>query len=107
MAYKIFGIPIGVIIVALVLIFYTTPQQKSSLIDAAKQICGLQDTITVQLTDSFIASIDEKETREQLQKLKDIGQVSINAAENAQLVEDLYKKKKIRLDPKCIIIGAI
>jgi len=107
MAYKIFGIPIGFIIVALVFIFYTTPQQKSSLIDTAKQICGLQDTITVQLTDSFIATVNDKETREQLLKLKAMGEVSTSVTENAQLIEDLYEKKKIKLDPKCAIIGAI
>jgi hypothetical protein len=105
--YKIFGIPIGAIIVALVLIFGTTPEQKSSLIDAAKQICSLQDTLTVQLSDSFIAKVDDEETRKQLMKLKEMGEVSINVAENAELLEDLYEKKKIRLDPKCVIIGAI
>lgn len=108
MALKIFGISIPtIVVVALVVFFMTTPQQKSSLIDAAKQVCGLQDTLTIQLTDSFISNVDDKETREQLLKLKALGQVSINAAENAKLLEDLYEKKKIRLDPKCAIIGAI
>ncbi len=107
MVYKIFGIPIGVIIVVLVLIFGTTPQQKSSLIDAVKQICSLRDTLTVELTDSFIATVDDKETREQLLKLKAMGEVSVDVAENVKLLEELHEKKKIRLDPRCVIIGAI
>jgi hypothetical protein len=72
-----------------------------------KQICSLQDTLTVKLTDSFIATVNDKETREQLLKLKAMGEVSTSVAENAQLIEDLYEKKKIKLDPKCAIIGAI
>jgi hypothetical protein len=77
------------------------------LVDAAKQIFSLQDTLTVKLTDSFISTVNDKETREQLLKLKAMGEVSTSVAENAQLIEDLYEKKKIKLDPKCAIIGAI
>jgi hypothetical protein len=95
------------VIVIVVLLFATTPEQKSSLVDAAKQICSLQDTLTVKLTDSFISTVNDKETREQLLKLKAMGEVSTSVTENAQLIEDLYEKKKIKLDPKCAIIGAI
>ena len=101
-----YSIP-GIVIVVIVILFVTTPQQKSSLWDSVKQICNLQDTITVELTDSFIATVDDKETREQLLRLKAMGEVSIDVAENAKMLEDLYEKKKIRLDPKCVIIGAI
>jgi hypothetical protein len=104
---KILGYTIPPVVIAVILILlFTTPEQKSSLWDAAKQYCNLQDTLTVQLTDSFIETVDDKETREKLTEWRDKGQVSINVAENAKLLEDLYEKKKIKLD-KCAIIGAI
>ncbi len=108
MSIKIFGYTVPPIaIVIIVLLLFTTPAQKESLWDAAKQICNLQDTVTVTITDSFIATGDDEYTKEQLLKLKSIGKVSLNVAEHTKLIEDLYEKKKIKLNPGCIIVGVI
>ncbi len=71
--------------------------------DAAQQYCTMQDTLTVTITDSFIATVDDDKTREQLLKLQAMGKISLDISENAELVEDPYEKKKIKLNPRCIL----
>ena len=108
MALKIFGYTVPPALIVIVILFlFTTPSQKSSLLDSAKQICNLPNTITISLTDSFISTVKNPKTREQLLKLKSMGEISLNVAENVELLEDLYEKKKIRLSPGCVIVGAI
>ena len=108
MAVKIFGYAVPpILIVIVVLVVFTTLAQKDSLWDAAQQFCSIQDTLTITITDSFIATVDDEKTREQLLKLQAMGKVSLDVAENAELIEELYEKKKIKLNPGCIIVGVI
>lgn len=108
MALKIFGCTVfSILFLIVILLLFTTPSQKNSLLDSAKQICNLQNTIIITVTDSFILTVKDPETREQLLKLQKMGEISLNVVENVELLEDLYEKKKIRLNPSCIIVGAI
>ena len=96
---------IPVFVVGVILFLSTTPDQKKSFWDAAKQICNLQNTVVISVTDSFIASVNDEKAREQLLKLKSIGQVSLSVSEHAELLENLYEKKIIKLNQACVIVG--
>jgi len=84
---------------------YTTNDQKESMLDAAKQACD-SNTARVMISDAFIVSVDDRDTKEQLRKLQSLGTVSLNVAENIELLDDLYRKGKINLDLRCRIIEA-
>ena len=105
MILKIFGILFLVIILLGVAVyFFATDSQKTLLLDSFEDICEGTNTINIFITEDYISQEENKEIREELIKLKSLGNISKNNLTHMEIIDGLYENKKIKY-VGCVVVG--